>query len=81
MDLASWSGLRQAQVFEAAAYLAHVDGNGEVAADACRHGEATWRGLRDLLSQSPELGLVSSARGLSRVESRLNQRSAPRRQA
>lgn len=67
VDLASWSGLRQAQVFEAAAYLAHVDGKREVAADACRHGEAAWRGLRDVLSQSPELSLVSSARGLSRV--------------
>lgn len=66
VDLAAWIGLRQAQVFEAAAYLAHVEGNRESCASACRQAEATWIGLRDVLSQSPDLSLVSSARELSR---------------
>lgn len=67
VDLAAWIGLRQAQVFEAAAYLAHVDFDRTFSASACRQAEATWSGLRDLLLRSPELSLVSSARGLSRV--------------
>ncbi len=67
VDLASWIGVRQAQVFEAAAYLAHVDLDRESAASAGRQAEATWSGLRDVLSESPELSLVSSARGLSQV--------------
>ena len=67
LDLLAWAGLRQAQVFEAASYLAHVGSERESAASACREAEATWSGLRDLLAQSPDLGLLSSARGLSRV--------------
>jgi len=67
VDLLAWVGLRQAQVFEAAAYIAHLDLDRESSASACRQAEATWSGLRDLLSQSPELSIVSSARGLSRV--------------
>ncbi|HLE68684.1 MAG TPA: hypothetical protein VJH87_03300, partial [Vicinamibacteria bacterium] len=67
VDLVAWIGLRQAQVFEAAAYLAHLDLDRESSASACRQAEATWSGLRDLLSQSPELSIVPSARGLSRV--------------
>jgi hypothetical protein len=67
VDLVAWIGLRQAQVFEAAAYFAHVDLARESSANACRQAEATWNGLRDVLSQCPELSIVSSARGLSRV--------------
>jgi hypothetical protein len=67
VDLLAWVGLRQAQVFEAAAYLAHLDLDRESSADAGRKAEATWNGLRDVLSQSPELSLVSSTRGLSQV--------------
>jgi hypothetical protein len=67
VDLLTWIGLRQAQVFEAAAYLAHLASDRDSSASACREAEATWRGLRDVLAQSPDLSLVSSARGLSRV--------------
>jgi hypothetical protein len=67
VDLVAWIGLRQAQVFEAAAYLAHVDFDRESSASAVRQAESTWNGLRDVLSQSPELSLVSSARRLPRV--------------
>jgi hypothetical protein len=67
LDLLAWVGLRQAQVFEAAAYLAHVAADRESVATACREAEATWRGLRDLLAQNPDRSLVSSARGLSRI--------------
>jgi hypothetical protein len=67
VDLAAWVGFRQAQVFEAAAYLAHLQGNPESSASSCRQADATWNALRDFLSQRPELSLVSSARELSRV--------------
>jgi hypothetical protein len=66
-DVVAWAGRRQAEAFEAAAYLAHVEGKKEASADACRHAEAAWGAVRDLLSQSPELSLVCSARALPRV--------------
>ncbi len=66
-DLIAWTGLRQAQTFEAAAYLAHVDGKRESSTDFLSRAKATWNGLRDVLSQSPVLSLVSSARELERV--------------
>jgi hypothetical protein len=59
--------VRQAQTFEAAAYLAHADGMRDSSADFLRRAEETWIGLRDVLSQSPDLSLVSSARELKRV--------------
>jgi hypothetical protein len=67
VDLLAWIGLRQAQVFEAASYVAHVGSDRESAARACGEAEATWSGLRDLLAQSPELSLLSSVRELSRI--------------
>ena len=67
LDLLAWIGLRQAQVFEAASYVAHVGSDRESAARACGEAEATWSGLRDLLAQSPELSLLSSVRELSRI--------------
>ncbi len=67
VDLLAWIGFRQAQVFEAAAYFAHVDRDPVSCATACREAKTTWSALRDLLSQSPELSLVSSARELARV--------------
>jgi hypothetical protein len=66
-DAAAWAGLRQAQVFEAAAYLAHGEGKRDVSAEAGRHAEAAWLGVRDLLSQDPERSLVSSAGALRSI--------------
>jgi hypothetical protein len=67
LDLLSWIALRQAQVFEAAAYLAHVASDLESSTSALRQAEATWNGLLGILSQDPERSVVHSARGLSRV--------------
>ncbi len=67
VDLAAWVGLRQAQVFEASAYLAHVEGNREAQAYSLRSAAEAWTGLHGLLSQSPDLSLVSSAATLASV--------------
>jgi hypothetical protein len=67
VDLAAWVGLRQAQVFEASAYLAHVEGNREAQTYSLRSAAESWTGLKALLSQSPDLSLVSSAGTLASV--------------
>ena len=62
VDLYTWLALRQAQTFEADAYLSHVEGE-SVTFEAAR---ATWSALHAVLEQVPELGIVEAARSVAR---------------
>ncbi len=62
VDLYTWLALRQAQTFEADAYLSHVEGEA-VTFEAAR---ATWSALHAVLEQVPELGIVEAARSVAR---------------
>jgi len=63
MDLLTWIALRQAQTFEADAYLHHREGE-PVSFEPAREA---WSVLHGVLSSVPELSILESARAVRRV--------------
>ena len=64
VDIALWLGTRQVQAFEADAYLAHLRGEDDRAAEAIRSAVTGWDAVQSILSEVPELGLFETARAI-----------------
>ncbi len=67
VDLCAWASVRQAHVFEAASYLAHLERDNTRANDLLARAETTWRALHDLLAEVPELSVIEAARAAART--------------
>ena len=67
LDVLSWTAVRQAQVFEAAAYQAFQERNEPEVAMAIESAKMTWSILRTVLAQAPELSIIETARAAVKV--------------
>ena len=67
LDVLSWTAVRQAQVFEAAAYQAFQERNEPKVAMAIESAKMTWSILRTVLAQAPELSIIETARAAVKV--------------
>jgi len=62
LDVLSWTAVRQAQVFEVAAYQAFREGKEADLVMAIDSAKMTWSILRTVLAQAPELSIIETAR-------------------
>jgi hypothetical protein len=64
-DLVTWVAVRQAQVFEAAAYVAALAGDRAAVQQAVTQALEAWDVARVLLGEVPELSIVGAARRMA----------------
>ncbi len=67
VDLMTWIGLRQAQVFEAEGYGLHLGGDQKRALELLDLAENCWQALHGLLAGIPELSILEAARSVGRA--------------
>ena len=64
-DLVNWTAVRQAQVFEAAAYVGCLVGDRSAVQPFLAHAFEAWDVARALLAQVPELTILGAARRMA----------------